>query len=116
MRDVAKSVIGFSWAVSLYSLQQAARLARTGTAAAAAADLDEVTRALQGHLAAATAMPFRVGDDWQRRAVDVVWDAATWQVGDLRKAVSSLDPRDILSGKRPAASASSATTFASDAQ
>ena len=36
MRDVAKSVIGFSWAVSLYSLQQAARLARTGTAAAAA--------------------------------------------------------------------------------
>ncbi len=97
MREVAKSVIGFSWAVSLFGVQQISKvLSTTQPVTATTAELDEVTRAVQGHLFGAAAMQFRAADQWTRNLVDVVFDAATGQSLDAGRIVDALDPRKMM--------------------
>jgi hypothetical protein len=104
MREVAKSMLGLSWAVSLFGFQQLSK-AVTGAPAqsegATAAEVEEVSRAIQSHLFGATAMQFRAGDEWQRRLVDVVFDAASMQALDPRRVVEALDPRTLLQTADP---------------
>ena len=104
MREVAKSLIGFSWAVSMFGVQQLTRLVRsaaTQPAAKTAAEIDEVSRAIQSHLFGAPAMQYRVGDEWARKVVDTVADVVTLQKVDPKQVVSSLDPRTVLSSVDP---------------
>lgn len=104
MREVAKSLIGFSWAVSMFGVQQVTRLVRsaaTQPAAKTAAEIDEVSRAIQSHLFGAPAMQYRVGDEWARKVVDTVADVVTLQKVDPKQVVSSLDPRTVLSSVDP---------------
>ena len=97
MREVAKSMLGFSWAVSLFGAQQISKiLSPSQPTEATAAEVDEVSRAVQSHLFGATAMQFRAGDQWTRNLVDVVFDAASGQSLDPRRIVESLDPRRIM--------------------
>jgi hypothetical protein len=99
MREVAKSMLGFSWAVSLFGAQQISKIlspSPSQPAEATAAEVDEVSRAVQSHLFGATAMQFRAGDQWTRNLVDVVFDAASGQSLDPRRIVESLDPRKMM--------------------
>jgi hypothetical protein len=99
MREVAKSMLGFSWAVSLFGIQQLAKIVAPTAAQpvdATAAEVEEVSRAVQSHLFGATAMQFRAGDQWTRNLVDVIFDAASGQSLDPRRIVNSLDPRNMM--------------------
>jgi hypothetical protein len=99
MREVAKSMLGFSWAVSLFGVQQIAKILSPSPAQpadATAAEVEEVSRAVQSHLFGATAMQFRAGDQWTRNLVDVLFDAASGQSLDPRRMMDSLDPRKMM--------------------
>lgn len=104
MREVAKSMLGFSWAVSLFGFQQLSKIVLISTTqpqSSTAAEVEEVSRAVQSHLFGAAALQFRAGDEWQRRLVDVVFDAASMQMLDPRRVVEALDPRTLLQTADP---------------
>jgi len=103
MREVAKSMVGFSWAVSLFGYQQMSKLMAQADAApeTTATELDEVSRAVQSHLSEPLSQQFRAGDEWQRRVVDVLFDAALMRSLDPRKMAVSLDPRPLMDGIDP---------------
>ncbi len=99
MREVAKSMLGLSWAVSLFGMQQLSKAIAPGSRDsydATATELDEVSRAVQSRLTAAAMEQFRAGFEWQQRFVDAVFDAATMQNLDPRRMVDALDPRTLL--------------------
>jgi len=99
MREVTKSMLGFSWAVSLFGFQQMSKILSPSPSQpvdATAAEVEEVSRAVQSHLFGATAMQFRAGDQWTRKLVDVIFDAASGQSLDPRRIVETLDPRNMM--------------------
>ena len=100
MREVAKSMVGFSWAVSLFSLQQVAKLVTPSSepANAAAQEFDELSRAVQSHFSAPVAERFRAADEWQGRLVDAMFDAVA--LGPARIA-ASVDPRTVADAIDP---------------
>lgn len=100
MREVAKSMLGFSWAVSLFGVQQMARLMTSSSVSpeAMASQFDEASRAVQGFLNDTVAQQFRAGDEWQRRLVDTVFDAASLQAMDPKKLGEMIDPRPFIDG------------------
>jgi len=103
MREVAKSMVGFSWAVSLFGFEQMSKLmtrAEVGPETTAT-ELDEVSRVVQSHLSEPLAQQFKAGDEWQRRLVDALFDAASMQSLDPRKMAASLDPRPLMDGIDP---------------
>jgi hypothetical protein len=104
MREVAKSMLGFTWAVSLFGVQQLSKVITSTPPQPedlTAAEVDEVSRAVQSHLFGAAALQFRAGDEWQRRLVDVIFDAASMQSLDPRKIAEALDPRTLLATADP---------------
>lgn len=104
MREVAKSMLGFSWAVSLFGIQQLQKMMTptpSQTQDMTAAEFEEVSRAVQSHLFGAAALQFRAGDEWARRLVDVVFDAASLQSLDPRRMVEALDPRTLMQTADP---------------
>ena len=103
VREVAKSLLGFSWAVSLFSLQQLSRLITPSpeTPELARSELDEVSRVVQSHLSEPVARQFRVADEWQRRVVDAVFDAASLTSLDPRTMAGSFDPRSVVEAMDP---------------
>lgn len=99
MREVTKSMLGFSWAVSLFGFQQMSKILSPSPSQpvdATAAEVEEVSRAVQSHLYGATAMQFRAGDQWTRNLVDVIFDAASGQSLDPGRMIKSLDPRNMM--------------------
>jgi hypothetical protein len=104
MREVAKSLVGFSWAVSVFGAQQVARLMTPSSGAPvdrAAAEIDEVTKAVVSHMNDRMAQQFRAGDDWQRRTIDALFDAARLESLDPRHLAESLDPRQVVTALDP---------------
>jgi hypothetical protein len=107
-------MLGFSWAVSLFGVQQISKIlspSASQPAAATAAELDEVSRAVQSHLFGATALQFRAGDQWTRNLVDVLFDAATGESMDPRRMMDSLDPRKMMDVDPRKWAATSVTLF-----
>ena len=103
MRELAKSMVGFSWSVGLFGLQQ---LSRAITPAAAppettAAQLDDVAHTAQRHLSDQYAEQFRAVDEWQRRVIDVLFDAASMRSFDPRAIASTMDPRPLMTDVDP---------------
>src|SRR5215831_8524494 len=103
MRELAKSMVGFSWSVGLFGLQQ---LSRALTPAATppettAAQLDDVAHAAQRYLTDQYAEQFRAVDEWQRRMIDVFFDAASMRSFDPREIASSMDPRPFINDIDP---------------
>jgi hypothetical protein len=103
MRELAKSMVGFSWAVGLFGFQQLNKM--IGTAAESpqvtAAQLDDVSRAAQRHLTDEYSQQFEAGDTWQRRVIDALFDAASMQSFDPRAIASSMDPRPLMNDIDP---------------
>lgn len=104
MREAVKSILGCSLAFSMFGVQQISKL-MAGSAGQpqkrTAAEFDEVSLAVQTHLFGAQAMQFRMGDEWQRRLVDTVFDVTTLRSVDPRHVVSSLDPRTLINTAGP---------------
>jgi hypothetical protein len=103
MRELAKSMVGFSWAVGLFGFQQ---VTKAMSAAAApeeqtVAELDDVARAAEKHLDEPFARQFHAGDEWQRRMVDALFDAASFRSFDPRAMANSFDPRQMMEGVDP---------------
>lgn len=75
MRDLAKSMMRFSWSLSLFGYEQMSSLLRPreGLGRAAAA-LDAVARSAAEQLGPATRTTCQAGDDLQRGMVDLVFD------------------------------------------
>lgn len=76
MRELTKSMLGLSWAVSVFGVQQVGKALASASAEGPevlVAQVEEVTRAVQAHLSEAMARRFRSGDEWQRKLVDAVW-------------------------------------------
>jgi hypothetical protein len=103
MRELAKSMVGFSWAVGLFGFQQMNKM--MGTVAeppqVTAAQLDDVSRAAQRHLSDQFAQQFQAGDQWQRRFIDALFDAASMQSFDPRSIAASMDPRPLMNDVDP---------------
>ena len=78
MRELAKSMLSFSWAMSLFGLKQ---IANALAPADAAASLDAVTRCTQGQLGQPTQSAFQAVDNLQRGLVDLTFGLLT---GGLR--------------------------------
>ena len=68
MRELAKSIGSFSWAMSLFGARQVARLFRPAEAAEA---FDGMTREASRHLGEELESTFELGDRMQRTMVDL---------------------------------------------
>ena len=103
MRELAKSMVGFSWAVGLFGFQQLTKMMTPATEPpdVTAAALDDVTHAAERHLSDQYAQQFRAGDEWQRRVIDMMFDAASMRSLDPRSMASALDPRPMLNDVDP---------------
>jgi hypothetical protein len=103
MRELAKSMVGFSWAVGLFGFQQLNKMMGTVTEPqeVTAAQLDDVSRAAQRHLSDQYSQQFQAGDQWQRRVIDTLFDAASMQSFDPRAMASSMDPRPLMNDIDP---------------
>jgi hypothetical protein len=85
MKELAKSLTSFSWAMSLYGAQQALRLfglSRRGAADPATADLGATAPAGAPQLTGPWRSTFEAGDRLQRSAVDMAFDLFTLQALD----------------------------------
>lgn len=103
MRELAKSMVGFSWAVGLFGFQQLNKMvsAVTEPQEVTAAQLDDVSRAAQRHLTDQYTQQFEAGDKWQRRVIDALFDAASSRSFDPRAIASSMDPRPLMNDIDP---------------
>lgn len=72
MRDLAKSMLSFTWSMSVFGLSQAANLLSPGQAASA---FDEVARRTGEQLGPSSRQIFGVGDNLQRGFVDLAFRA-----------------------------------------
>lgn len=73
MRELARSMASFSWAMSLLGLEQMANLVAPGRAAAV---FGTVARAAEGQLGPTLGSAFQSGEQLQRRVVDAAFDLA----------------------------------------
>jgi uncharacterized membrane protein len=77
IRDFTKSVISFSWAMSLFGFKQLLNSAQPGKAAQS---FESVTSATERELGEALKSTFRVGDNMQRGLVDLMFNILTLQI------------------------------------
>src|SRR6185436_6840677 len=78
MRELAKSLSSFSWALSLFGAQQMLRLLRDPLAGGTSGrGLEPVTRAAQGSLDGTFQRTFAAGDQVQRSALDLAFSLAS---------------------------------------
>ena len=68
MREFTKSIFSFSWAMSLFGIQQTTNLL---SPAKAAKEFDSVTEATEGQFTDVLKTTFNAGDNLQQRAVDL---------------------------------------------
>lgn len=79
MRDLTKSISSFSWALSLFGVEQAMNLMHPAKAAAA---FDAVTEATERQLGDLMKSTFRAGDNMQRAMVDMTMGFMNMEVMD----------------------------------
>jgi hypothetical protein len=82
MRDFTKSIFSFSWAMSLFGIQQTTNLMSPGKAVKA---FNSVTEATEGQLTDVLKSTFNAGDKLQRSAVDMTLGMFTGEALDPNK-------------------------------
>lgn len=89
MKELAKSVGSFSWALSLFGTQQVLNLLRgLGGQGVPAAELGAVTRAATGQLQGTLRNAFEAGEQVQRSAVDLVLGVLTLEALEPNRFVA----------------------------
>lgn len=103
MRELTKSMVGFSWAVGVFGFQQLTKVMTPGSEPPerTVAQLDDVAQTAERHLSDSFAGPFRAGDQWQRRLIDVFFDALSPRSFNPRAVAASFDPRPMMDGVDP---------------
>jgi hypothetical protein len=117
VRELAKSVGSFSWALSLLGVQQVFNLVRRplGDNDSSAIGLDSMTRVAEGQLGSTLRSAFEAGEQMQRSVVDLAFGVLTLEVADpnrfaalsadvVRQSTAAL--RSLLPGSAPAATSS----------
>ena len=74
MRDLTKSMMSFSWALSLFGLRQMTCMLTPQSWNGASSSFDHVTRSTEDHLGSVTRSLFRAGDNLQRGMVDLMFN------------------------------------------
>jgi hypothetical protein len=91
VRELAKSVGSFSWALSLFGAQQVLSFVRplgAGTQDPAAASFVPVTQATEEQLGSTFRNAFAAGEQVQRSAVDLAFGVLTLEVLDPNRLVA----------------------------
>lgn len=104
MRELTKSMLGLSWAMSVFSAQQLGKLITPSQEAldAAVAEVEEVSRFVQSRLTESMIQQFKAGDEWQRRLIDAAFLAGSpLQTLDPRPLMQSFDSRAIVNAMDP---------------
>lgn len=88
MRELTKSVTSFSWAMSMFGLDQVANLfvpqsAQVGDRTAGS--LEQVTQAMEGQLSDVFRRTFQAGDQFQRGVVDATFSLFPLELFDPRR-------------------------------
>ena len=74
MRDLTKSVASYTWAMSLFGVAQVANLLKPSQATKA---FDHVTQATEDELGDVLKATFTVGDNLQRKLIDMSFSVVT---------------------------------------
>ncbi len=97
MRELTKSLFSFSWAISLFGIQQVSNLFtpndRNQPVGKATQAFDELTRATMDQLGSALESTFKAGDNIQRGLVGMFFSflqPVTW-TGQVRQTDSASD-------------------------
>jgi hypothetical protein len=117
MRELTKSMMSFSWAMSMFGLRRMGDLLLPQSGwNQAAASFDAITRTAREQLGAAAGSTFQAGDDLQRQAVDLVagmFDMDSWNPARLLQMGTDALQRSVQAGstalKSSAAAVSGAT-------
>jgi len=96
MREIAKSTLSLSWAISLFGFSQVTKLlstsdSREGAQQASTETFDAATRALGKHFDDMTGSLFQVADELQREIVDLIMDGLTEDGGSGRMVSLPMD-------------------------
>src|SRR5687767_2703613 len=78
MRDLTKSMMSFSWAMSLFGLRQMTCMLNPQSWGNTAATFENVTRSTEDQLGPTTQSIFRAGDSLQRGMVDMMFSLFTF--------------------------------------
>lgn len=92
MRELAKSMLSFTWSMSVFGLSQAANLLSPRQAASA---FEEVTRRTEEQLGSSTRRIFDAGDNLQRGFVDLAF--RTFGLGSCSSCSGSRGTRQASS-------------------
>ena len=85
MRDLTKSILSFSWVMSLFGLRQMGAVFAPGTGTTSA--FDKITRCTEDQLGTWMRSTFRAGDSLQRGLVDMMFGFLT---------LGSWDPNSVV--------------------
>jgi hypothetical protein len=73
MRELTKSMLSYTWAMSMFGMRQVGALLQPQTWESAAASFDAVNRCTDDNLGPLTRSTFRAGDTLQRGVVDLMF-------------------------------------------
>ena len=100
MRETAKSMLRFSWALSVFGLEQAGRLVKDEDSGHCEerirAAFDSLSDATQGQLGARTRSLYEAGDKLQAESVDLLFDIvrpANWKPEKVMDRAADLAQR-----------------------
>jgi hypothetical protein len=83
MREFTKSMMSYTWAMSLFGVQQ---MANAFSPSKATESFDNVTKATRDEFSEALRATFRAGDNLQRGLVDITFSVFTFGMFDRRSA------------------------------
>lgn len=94
MQDLTKSVMSFSWAMSLFGAKQAANLLTPrdpgSMAHSAATAFDNVTQAAASELGESFGAAYKSGDQFQRGMVDMMFGSISQEAFDPTRMMKSM--------------------------
>lgn len=99
MRDLTKSILSFSWAMSLFGLRQMGAILSPGTGTTSA--FNAVTRSTESQLGSMLRSTFRAGDNLQRGMVDMMFGMLTlgaWDPNQMMRMGTDMMQRSAQAG------------------
>lgn len=94
MREMTKSMMSFSWAMSLFGLRQMTCMLMPQSWRSATSSFDAVTRSTEDQLGSTTDSLFRAGDSLQRGLVDLMFGMFTLGLGGRNGSGNGRRDRD----------------------
>lgn len=90
MRELTKSMASFSWALSLFGLEQMSKLLTPGAESNSRPSLDTVTQLTERQLGSTMRSAFRTGDSLQRGMIDLMFGFLNPNAWIPRKAMDQM--------------------------